>query len=72
MNIKGNLLETITLQNAKTRSNLTELDLPLLRSLYTIIYEYSDKIDTRTVRIHLPALTIHLGIYNSGDKTKEM
>ena len=34
MNIKGNLFETITLQDLQTRSNLTELDLPLLRSLY--------------------------------------
>jgi hypothetical protein len=72
MNIKGNLLEPITLQNIKTRSNLKELDLPLLRSLYTTIYCYADKIDTDTVRIYLPTLAEHLGVNIRGDKPYEL
>ena len=69
MNIKGKILETITLQDLKTRSNLKDLDLPLLRSMYTIIYQYADKIDTDTVTIYLPTLTKHLGINIRGDNT---
>ena len=72
MNIKGNLLETITLQNIKTHSNLKELDLPLLRSLYTIIYCYADKIDTNTVSIYLPTLAKHLGVNMRGDRPQEL
>lgn len=72
MNVKGNLLETITLQNIKTRSNLKELDLPLLRSLYTIIYTYAEKIDTHTVTIYLPTLSKHLGINIRGDRPQEL
>lgn len=72
MNIENNALETITLQNIKTRSNLKELDLPLLRSLYTIIYCYADKIDTDTVTISLPTLAKHLGINIRGDKPNDL
>jgi hypothetical protein len=72
MNIENNALETITLQNVKTRSNLKELDLPLLRSLYTIIYCYADKIDTDTVTISLPTLAKHLGINIRGDKPNDL
>ena len=72
MNIKDNLLDTITLQDLKTRSSLKELDLPLLRSLYTIIYQYADKIDTRTVTVSLPTLTTHLGINIRGDKPNDL
>ena len=72
MNIEGNILETITLQNIKTRSNLKELDLPLLRSLYTIIYCYADKIDTDTVTISMPTLAKHLGVNIRGGKPYEL
>jgi hypothetical protein len=72
MNIKDNLLDTITLQDLKTRSNLKELDLQLLRSLYTVIYQYADKIDTRTVTVSLPILTKHLGINIRGDKPNDL
>ena len=72
MSIKGNLMETITLTDVKTRSNLKELDLPLLRSLYTTIYTYADKIDTHTVTIYLPTLAKHLGINIRGDKPNDL
>ena len=72
MNIESNVSESITLQNVKTRSNLKELDLPLLRSLYTIIYCYADKIDTDTVSISLPTLAKHLGINIRGDKPNDL
>jgi len=72
MNIKGNLLEPITLQDFKTRSNLKELDLPLLRSLYTIIYCYANKIDTNTVTIYMPTLAKHLGINLRGDRPADL
>ena len=72
MNIEGNVSESITLQNVKSRSNLKELDLPLLRSLYTVIYCYADKIDTDTVTISLPTLAKHLGINIRGDKPNDL
>lgn len=73
MNLKDNLLETITLQNMRTRSNLKELDLPLLRSLYTVIYSYAEKIDTDTVSIYLPTLAKHLGVNIRGeDRPQEL
>jgi ABC-type transporter MlaC component len=72
MNIEGNVLETITLQNIITRSNIKELDLPLLRSLYTVIYCYADKIDTNTVQIYLPTLAKHLGVNVRGDRPQEL
>lgn len=72
MNIKGNILETVTLKDIKTRSNLKELDLPLLRSLYTTIYTYAEKIDTHTVTIYLPTLSKHLGINIRGDKPNDL
>ena len=72
MYIKGNLLEPIALQNIITRSNLKELDLPLLRSLYTTIYSYADKIDTDTVTIYMPTLAKHLGVNIRGGKPYEL
>jgi len=72
MNIKGGLLEAVTLKDIKTRSNLKELDLPLLRSLYTTIYCYAEKIDTKTVTIYLPTLAKHLGINIRGDKPNDL
>lgn len=68
MTIKDNFFEPVTLQNIHTRSNIKELDLPLLRSLYTIIYNYADKIDTDTVTIRLPTLAKHLGVTKNYQK----
>jgi len=69
---RDNSLEPITLKNVATRSNIKELDLPLLRSLYTIIYSYANKIDTNTVTIYLPTLAKHLGVNLRGDKPYEL
>lgn len=72
MRLKDDFLEEVTLQNAVTRSNIKELDMSLLRSLYTIIYRYASKIDTNTVTVDMPTLANHLGINvrNVADKSK--
>ena len=72
MNMKGDLLEPITLQNLRTRSNIKELDLPLLRTLYTVLYTYAEKIDTHTVTIYLPTLAKHLGVNLRGDRPSDL
>ena len=72
MRMKNNFLISLTLKNAVTRTNIKELDIPLPRSLYTIIYRYHSKIDTNTVTVPLPILAKHLGINvrGEGDKAK--
>jgi hypothetical protein len=70
MRTKDNSLEPITLKDIETRSNLKELDLPLLRTLYTAIYSYASKIDTDTVTIPLPTLAKYMGINARGEGDK--
>lgn len=72
MYITGRPYEKLMLQDVKTRSNLKELDLPLLRSLYNVIYTHAEKIDKDTVTIYLPTLARHLGINIRGDKPNDL
>ena len=70
--MKNNFLEPVTLQNLITRSNIKELDMSLLRSLYTLIFYHYSKTGINATTVYLPALAKHLGINvrGEGDRAK--
>ena len=57
-----NFHEEVTLQKLSTRQAVKELDLPLLRSLYTIIYSNAEMIRGGEVSVYAPTLCRHLDI----------
>ena len=70
--IKDQSTPPIKLQQINTLENIKELDLQLLRSLYTIIYSNAKNIGTDTVSIFLPTLLKHLGIEINTGKPNDL
>ena len=70
--MKNNFLEPVTLQSLITRSNIKELDMSFLRSLYTVIFHQYSKTGISAITVYLPALAKHLGINvrGEGDRAK--
>lgn len=63
---------SMTIQELKTKRTLSELDLPLLRSIYTALYKTQTEIDTDTVTVYLPAFAKHMGIRIDTGKPNDM
>lgn len=72
MSFKNQEYEPIAIQHENTREDFKELDLQLLRSLYTVIYNNYKSIDTSTVSIYLPKLCEHLGVNINTGKPYEL
>jgi hypothetical protein len=70
MRTKDNSLEPVRVEDLRTRRIYKDLDLPLLRSLYTVIYKHASRIDTDTVTVSLPTLAAHMGINVRGERDK--
>lgn len=72
MSFKSKRHEPIKIRNAVTNRSIKNLDLQLLRSLYTIIYNNATNISTDTVTVYLPTLTEHLGIRINNSKPNDL
>lgn len=67
-----NFHEEVTLQKLSTRQAVKELDLPLLRSLYTVIYNNAEMIRGGEVSVYVPTLCRHLDIDIQTGKPAEL
>ena len=62
MHAKSDILAPVTLRDLQTKRNLKELDLPVIRTLYTILLScYTTTGETRAV-VYVPDLAQYLGI----------
>lgn len=62
MHVAGRHLEEVTVRDLRTREVVKDLDLPLLRSLYSAFFFNTELIQGGEISVYLPALCHHLGI----------
>ena len=72
MTMKDDFTQRVMIQHFVTRNNIPDLDLQLLRTLYSIIYLHGDSFSQDTVTIYLPTLCKHMGINIRGDKPNDL